>query len=579
MHRFAAIAVTLFLAAMTRAEPYPCRWFYHQTNFAAAANAEQAVRLVESASKAGLNGVILGDAKLSKLGVEGHDTPGGPYVRNVRYFLEACRRCGVEVIPMVGTISRAEGILAHDPNLAVGFEVRDALFEVRGRSTVLVPDPPVRIANAGFEEAAGDRPAEWVMKDSPGRATVWDRATFRSGSRSIRLEPASPSPGSARLSQVVRVHPYRCYRVGVWVRTDDLDPPRAVNIVVMDARRRPARYLTFNTFPEKRARPWALVETVFNSKDCEEVEIVVGLFGARSGVAWIDDVEINEVGLVNVLRRPGCPLTVRSEDGKTTYQEGKDFDRVEDPLLGRAKGWPGSYDRYHAPAALRMRNGLPEGARLRVSFYHPLIVHEHQVDCCMVEPGADAAFERIVRGVDGLLGGPRRWLLNYDELRTGGSCAACRATGRTPGQLLADNFRRFAAIVRKARPGAELLVWHDMFDPNANAVDEYYHVQGTLKGSWEGLDQDVIVLPWIFDVREKSMRFFADRGHRQIVSACFDSIPAPDRRLEGWLQTMNATPGVLGIVYVTWNGKYEYLPTFGRVVAAQERPAPPAKGR
>ena len=40
------------------------------------------------------------------------------------------------------------------------------------------------------------------------------------------------------------------------------------------------------------------------------------------------------MSLVNVLRREGCPLTVTSEDGKTTYVEGRDFEPVRDPKLG-----------------------------------------------------------------------------------------------------------------------------------------------------------------------------------------------------------------------------------------------------
>ena len=37
--------------------------------------------------------------------------------------------------------------------------------------------------------------------------------------------------------------------------------------------------------------------------------------------------------VVNVLRRDGCPLTVTSEDGRTVFAEGKDFEPVRDPKL------------------------------------------------------------------------------------------------------------------------------------------------------------------------------------------------------------------------------------------------------
>ena len=53
-----------------------------------------------------------------------------------------------------------------------------------------------------------------------------------------------------------------------------------------------------------------------------------------------------------------------------------------------------------------------------------------------------------------------------------------------------------------------------MFDPHHNAVDKYYLVNGSLKGSWEGLARDVIIANWNGDKAAESLKFFADRGHR-----------------------------------------------------------------
>ena len=46
---------------------------------------------------------------------------------------------------------------------------------------------------------------------------------------------------------------------------------------------------------------------VFNSLDDTAVRVYVGTWGARKGRVWWDDIEFEEVGLLNVLRRPGCP--------------------------------------------------------------------------------------------------------------------------------------------------------------------------------------------------------------------------------------------------------------------------------
>ena len=71
------------------------------------------------------------------------------------------------------------------------------------------------------------------------------------------------------------------------------------------------------------------------------------------------------------------------------------------------------------------------------------------------------------------------------------------------GALLADNVRACAAMLRQINPGGAIYVWSDMFDPNHNAVDKYYLVHGNLRGSWEGLDKDVIVVPWHFEKRKE----------------------------------------------------------------------------
>ena len=72
-----------------------------------------------------------------------------------------------------------------------------------------------------------------------------------------------------------------------------------------------------------------------------------------------------------------------------------------------------------------------------------------------------------------------------------------------------------------------------MFDPNHNAVaKDYYLVNGPLTGSWEGLDKDVIIVPWYFAKRAESLKFFADRGHQQVIAGYYDAKP---ERIKEWL--------------------------------------------
>ena len=52
---------------------------------------------------------------------------------------------------------------------------------------------------------------------------------------------------------------------------------------------------------------------------------------AKAGKFWLDDWSLEEVGPLNVLHRPGTPVTVRDSAGRTTYTEGKDYAALVDP--------------------------------------------------------------------------------------------------------------------------------------------------------------------------------------------------------------------------------------------------------
>jgi hypothetical protein len=65
--------------------------------------------------------------------------------------------------------------------------------------------------------------------------------------------------------------------------------------------------------------------------------------------------------------------------------------------------------------------------------------------------------------------------------------------------------------------------WNDMFDPYHNAVKgPYYLVNGDLTGSWEGLGNDVVIMNWNEGQRDKSLKFFAGRSHKQVIATYYD---------------------------------------------------------
>ena len=53
---------------------------------------------------------------------------------------------------------------------------------------------------------------------------------------------------------------------------------------------------------------------------------------------WLADPAIEECGLLNVLRRPGTPLKVTTDEDRTReLQEGVDYDVVRDELLENSR--------------------------------------------------------------------------------------------------------------------------------------------------------------------------------------------------------------------------------------------------
>ncbi len=88
------------------------------------------------------------------------------------------------------------------------------------------------------------------------------------------------------------------------------------------------------------------------------------------------------------------------------------------------------------------------------------------------------------------------YFFGYDEMRHMNSTASAKAMGMTPAQLLDWHFNQTYSMFRGLKPKAPIYVWGDMFDPNMNAVNNYYLVEGDLTGSWTGLPADVILMNW-----------------------------------------------------------------------------------
>ena len=556
------------LAAPVRAQPakddapvYERRWFYSSANLQVDKSADELVSLIQRAAKAGYNGMLLADYKLNIL-----DRVPDHYFANVGRVREAAEAAGVEIIPAVFPIGYSSGLLAHDPNLAEGMPAEAAPFIVRGGEARIVPLSEPLYRNGGMEEARGDRLDEFGFQDDPGSGSFVDEAITHSGRRSLRLSAGGDSP-NCRVMQTITVEPHRAYRFSAWVKAEGLRPASCFRLLILGADEG-GRALTFFEGGVQSNQDWKRVEVVFNSLDQSKVNAYVGLWGPSGGTVWVDDVSIEPMGLTNILRREGCPLVVTSDDGRATYEEGRDFEPVADPKLGRVP-WDGEYafDHDGPPIRLTSKSRIKDGQTLRVSWYHPVAIHGSQVMCCPSDPKVETLSRDQARRVNELFR-PRTFFMSHDEIRCLNWDRSCLDRNMTPGAILAENVRRCVEILDETAPGCEIVVWSDMFDPSHNAVEgPYYLVNGSLKGSWEGLPLRVTIANWNSGKAAQSLAFFADRGHRQILAGYYDVDDLSG--FTRWNAAAEGVPGVDGFMYTTWEHKYQLLEAYGRAMAGR----------
>lgn len=503
------------------------RWLFVWGNMLDNREVDRVIARLPGAKAAGYNGVVLSPniepAKAAEL-------------------REAAKRNGIDLIAIVMGNSR-------DRNDMEGLPVKDALFVSRGGVARHAPDNPTQVANGDFEEFTGNHFARWNFQDDEGVTSFVDTDVKHGGKASLRMESIGQNQyRHCRIMQTIKLQPYRQYHIAVWVKTEGMVP---ADPEVKLLRKGAEGSISFQTFHTEQTQDWKRVDLVFNSMDNAEGNLYLGSWYGKDGKVWWDDLTIEEIGLVNVLRRPGCPVSVRAEDG-TPYEEGKDFERIVDPQLH-------PWIAFHDEPVIKLTPGtrIGEGQRLRVSYYHPIIVYEDRLTSCVSEPKIfDEWRDEVAQANERLH--PAAFLMSHDEMRVMNHCALCQSRNMTPGDLLADNVRKAAQIIRDVRPDAGIWVWSDMFDPMHNAVDNYYAVNGTLKGSWKGLDKDVGIVNWYGSLGGKNCQFFADLGLKQILSGYYDSDESGDA-IANWLTNTANVPGIVGAMYTTWQDRYDAM--------------------
>lgn len=486
--------------------------------------------LFSRAGKAGYTHVLLSDSKFSKL-----DDMDARYFANVEKVKKAAKEIGLEIVPALFSIGYSNDLLWHDPNLVEALPMKDVEMVARGGVAELPKEEPALMKGGDFSDLKLWGWHDEAVKSEEGAVVIRD-----------------PKGTNARISQKVTLKPWRQYHLSVRVKTKDFQGAKPeVKFLASDG-----RSLDWNDLGVKTTQDWTTHHVVFHSLNYTNANLYLGAWGANSGELWFDDVKLEETAFVNLVRRPGTPLKVVDQSGRD-LKEGVDFEELRDPKMGN-RVWPGSYDVWHEPPKLKLKASVPDGTKLRVSCFDAVTVQDDQAMICPSEPKTmELLRDQAMRMHKAW--GAKGYMMSHDEIRVLNWCDACEKRHLTAGQILAVNARECVKILREVNPGGRIYVWSDMFDPNHNAHDNYYLVRGTLAGSWEGLDKDVIIVPWYFEKRANSLKFFADRGHKQVIAGYYDHNPA---QIKDWLKAAQGINGVLGVMYTTWEHRYSDMEDF-----------------
>ncbi len=521
----------LSLASLGLAAESRERWIYLPANFQVAAETARVEGLLERAAKAGYTHALVQDSKFARLG-----TVTSEYGPNVAKVKATAARLKIECVPALFPVGYSNDILFHNPNLAEGLPVRDALFEVKNGVAEIVADPPVSLPATGSKKG-------WDFAD--------ESLAFEEG-----VAVSGPTPDNARLCKKLKVSPFRQYHVSVEIKTDGLRGGSPE----IKALGNGGRALNWTNLGVKPDQSWKRHDITFNSLENTEVAVYLGIWGGHEGTLRWRDATIAECGPVNLLRRDGTPLVVR-RDGGDALKEGVDYEPVLNPLTG-TKPWNGEFTAWHEPPVIRMKSAA-DGEKLRVSYFHTHVIYDGQVCACVEEP----AFRELLRDQAErvtALWDSKTHMMSHDEWRLMGWDPACMKSGKTPGGIAADNLRFCTGLLEKLVPGGRSFVWSDMFDPFHNAVRDYYLVNGSLEKSWDGLQPAVGVMNWNFGKRDQSLAFFAARGNPQVIAGFYDGKLAD---VDAWLASAKSVKGVKGFMYTTWRQDYSKLEEVAKILS------------
>jgi hypothetical protein len=555
--------------AWTPLPPTPAQpqlWYWHHSYLSPTSSSEPAhsEQLIDQAAAAGYTGLAFWDSSLTFANRPGWDTT------NLKTVVQYAKSKGLAVLAAGAPVGYSNDMLQTDPNLAEGAAIVGGRFTVSNGALQPV-NSLAPLQNPGFESGM----TTWF--GTGDARTGVDTTVAHSGSASGVIHGDPSVTDNARFTQAVTLTPWRLYHVQLWFKTQGFSG-NTVNVEMLDFTTNKSMTLTrmYESIPTNGAtQDWTVFDYTFNSRESTAATLYIGVWGGFSGTVWIDDVLAEETALVNVLRRSGTPLKVY--DASTTYAEGSDYAMVVDPALA---AHPGTYDPWHAPPTVSVPSGskLQNGATVSMDYYTVVPQIGWEVSSCLSDPAVQTWNQQNAQALAKVFPAGTGVFLGYDEMRQGDSCAECRATKLTAGQLLAKNVQDTVATLDGAwGKGTTYYLWDDMFSPYHNAVNDYFDVEGDLTGSWTGLPPGAVIMNWNLGSLTKSLTFFSGtdttvtpaqpHAFQQIIAGYYDSGDGATSATQE-MAAAKGIKGVVGLMYTSWLDDYSQLKPYADAAKA-----------
>ncbi len=535
-------------------EGFENRWIFSQHNLQVNANVTTLRSIADSMALLKLNGISQHDFKLGIL-----DRVIPQYFKNVDSLKKYCNARSIEIIPGVCAIGWSSNTLLNDPQLAEGLETRTK-YVIESDTGRIVADARVSFSNGGFESAdASGNIRGFSYVDT---AIHQDKVSYHSGTASAHCNAAIKG-ANARCILDVQCQPYQYYSMSVWFKTKDCSADEFRLMALADRGSGTLVPLTFSAIDLPANSSWHKAEVYFNTMNATRLVLYAGIWGGRSGELWMDDLEVRPAGLTNVLRRAGTPLSATLLHSTQTLSEGVDFLPIHDTW------WDSGTDNlgpYHQSPTFRISSSshIHNGDTVELRYFHPFAAVSDEngngsVMVCVSEDTLYSILNHQLRGVDALYN-PQRYFMSHDEIRSMNHDDACTKRKLTPARLLAENINKCDSLLHVIRPASDVFMWSDMVDSLHNAINNYYLIDGDLRGIWNRIDTSITIVNWNGGKKANSMKFFADHGFSQITSPYYDA--GNSKGIRDWRVAQEAVKGIRGMMYTTWAADYKFLRPF-----------------